>query len=293
MKKNDAVDVFSTHRFTYILNNTKKTMYNGAEGIVDLGLAKKIALQIYEMKPTLEELAYVRSSDGFTLLHLAITSHNPYLVALYSHLGADINARAIGGGVTPCELIAKTGHLVEGMVSAFWLSENYLIDCGIIKEGEASYYHMMSGDEKTGVIGDEDDLLLLMPKPMKYLEKVRLLTGDSHIIPPERTSSLLVFEELEDIKDAFGIPEDLEGEMEDEISEESAEDNCPEILIPEILLGCEWVPLKQDDSKDSDKKASLEIDSLLGLGATSGALELLEEVIYDGSCMGEVKEDIY
>jgi hypothetical protein len=72
------------------------------------------------------------------LLHFAITSHNPYLVALFISLGANIDFAA-RGGVTPRKLIEKTGHLVQGMPSAFYYHNEFLIDEGLAlkrEEGE-------------------------------------------------------------------------------------------------------------------------------------------------------------
>ncbi|MEM6339152.1 MAG: hypothetical protein AAF673_04430, partial [Pseudomonadota bacterium] len=126
--------VCSAERLRDILTLTTHSMYDRFTNSINLGLAKQIAQKIYEINPTPEELGYVREADGLSLLHLSIFSHNPYLVALYMHLGANPDFHKFESGVTPRSLIFKTCHLVHGMRSAFFTPDNFLRDAGILKD---------------------------------------------------------------------------------------------------------------------------------------------------------------
>lgn len=132
MKREEIVD--SAERSRKILKLTKHSMYDRFTDSINLSLAKQNAQKIYEMNPTHEELGYVRESDGLSLLHLAIFSHNPYLVALYRHLGLNPDFHKFESGVTPKSLILKTGHLVHGMRDAFFTPDDFLRDAGILKD---------------------------------------------------------------------------------------------------------------------------------------------------------------
>ncbi len=262
------------------------------------------------MNPTPVELLYARPSDGFTLLHLVITSHNPYLVALYSYLGADINARAVGEGVAPCGLIAKTGHLVKGMVSAFGLSKNYLKEHGLIEDDSESHY-MEKSEEKIG-FNDGYDSAFMIPRPTSYEFGFQAIISDddsnmskekeddcvkrnSNFVSPERPSSPNFFEELEGFKDAFEIPEDVEyKEGDHESLEERAEDEYEiEVLAPKVLVGSKWVQQGGlDESKEVDSGESL----LSKFGVSGAALcvfEMLEGVKEEVDSIGVTKEDDY
>lgn len=132
MKREEIVD--SAERSRKILKLTKQSMYDRFTDSINLSLAKQNAQKIYEMNPTHEELGYVRETDGLSLLHLAIFSHNPYLVALYRHLGLNPDFHKFESGITPRSLILKTGHLVHGMRNAFFTSDDFLRDAGILKD---------------------------------------------------------------------------------------------------------------------------------------------------------------
>lgn len=77
--------VCSAERLRDILKLTTQNMYDRFIKSINLSLAKQNAIKVYEIHPVPEELGYIRESDGVSLLHLAIFSHNPYLVALYRH----------------------------------------------------------------------------------------------------------------------------------------------------------------------------------------------------------------
>lgn len=132
MKREERVD--GTERLREILKLTTHSMYDRFSGSINLSLAKENAQKVHEISPTLEELGYVRAADGVSLLHLAIFSHNPYLVALYVHLGVNPNFHKFEDGVTPRSLISKTGHLVDGMRIAFFTPEDFLRNAGILQD---------------------------------------------------------------------------------------------------------------------------------------------------------------
>ena len=132
MKREAIVD--NAERLREILKFTTHSMYDRFTNSINLSLAKQNALKVYEISPADQELGYVRAADGVSLLHLAILSHNPYLVALYRHLGVDPDFHKFEGGVTPRSLISKTGHLVDGMRIAFFTPDDFLRDAGILKD---------------------------------------------------------------------------------------------------------------------------------------------------------------
>ena len=128
MKKSEFEAI---HRMSDILLLSQEKTYVASLGRFDFAKGKDNVIKLMEMKPTREELDYVRPSDGFSLLHFAITSHNPHLVALLTHWGFNIDLPA-RGGVTPRKLIEKTGDLVLGMKDAFYYSKKFLQDSGVI-----------------------------------------------------------------------------------------------------------------------------------------------------------------
>jgi len=132
MKKNEFE---AAYRESEILRVCKQKIYIPSAGHFDFNLGRNNAIKLMKMDLTVAELSYVRPSDGFSLLHFSITSHNPYLVALFISLGANIDFAA-KGGVTPRKLIEKTGHLVQGMPSAFYYHNEFLIDEGLASKRE-------------------------------------------------------------------------------------------------------------------------------------------------------------
>jgi hypothetical protein len=73
MKKSEFEAI---HRMSDILLLSQEKTYVASLGRFDFAKGKDNVIKLMEMKPTREELDYVRPSDGFSLLHFAITSHN-------------------------------------------------------------------------------------------------------------------------------------------------------------------------------------------------------------------------
>ncbi len=152
MKREERVD--GAERLREILKLTTHSMYDRFTNSINLSLAKQNALKVYEINPTAEELGYVRAADGISLLHLAIFSHNPYLVALYVHLGVNPDFHKFENGVTPRSLISKTGHLVDGMRNAFFTPDDFLRDTGILKDFTVETY----GRFEVQILHKDDDV---------------------------------------------------------------------------------------------------------------------------------------
>ena len=126
-KRNDL------HEIDKIISLAQQNIYNQSEKSIDVELGINIVTEICSMaKVTPEALEYVRESDGWSLLHFAIASYNPFLVALFRYYGFDVDARAEENSITPRELFTKIGHLVDEMKEAFKQPISFLAQFGIV-----------------------------------------------------------------------------------------------------------------------------------------------------------------
>jgi hypothetical protein len=133
MKKID--DTTDMKRLEYLFGIAEERMYDLSKlskPSIDLDKCMENAICFIQVDPTSKELSAVRSSDGFSLLHIAVNRLNPFLVAILICLGMNINSKAKGDGITPIELFKKTGHLVGGMKSAFYDAEKFLTKVGLL-----------------------------------------------------------------------------------------------------------------------------------------------------------------
>ncbi|MEM6339151.1 MAG: hypothetical protein AAF673_04425 [Pseudomonadota bacterium] len=120
------------NRIEKIFKLVEKETYVRSKGLIDLGMCKRFAFDVLNMKPTQEELNVTRSADGFSLLHVAINKLNPFMVAVLIYLGANTKIIAKKSGITPEKLMTKIGNLGSNMQEAFYNAEDFLKQYEII-----------------------------------------------------------------------------------------------------------------------------------------------------------------
>ena len=123
----------STNSSKELLKLVKQNLYNKNTNTIDLEWGKEITQQVIDMMPIKkEDLNYIRESDGFSMLHFANTSHNPYLVALFLFLKVDLSYSG-SNCVAPRKFIENTQYLVEGMSEDLYDPRGFLAKEWIIK----------------------------------------------------------------------------------------------------------------------------------------------------------------
>ena len=83
-KRNEVCNVVRSdlYEIDKIISSAQQNIYNQSEKSIDVELGIDIVTEICNII-TPESLGYVRESDGWSLLHFAIASNNPFLVALF------------------------------------------------------------------------------------------------------------------------------------------------------------------------------------------------------------------
>lgn len=140
-KRNDL------HEIDKIIILAQRNIYNQSEKSIDVEQGINIVKKICSIaKVTPEALEYVRESDGWSLLHFAIASYNPFLVALFRQYGFNVDARANENIITPRELFAKIGHLVDEMEEAFEQPISFLSRFGFVFAEQVESEYSFDGD---------------------------------------------------------------------------------------------------------------------------------------------------
>lgn len=145
------------HRINKIIVLAQEKIYDTSKMSINVERGIAIAEEVRcTIKP--EDLEYTRKSDGWSLLHFAITSYNPFLVALFIDYGFDVDVKAKNAAITPRELYEKIGYLAE-IVEAFENPRNFLEKYGVLytedleKERSSSEISIDSNVSSSSLIG--------------------------------------------------------------------------------------------------------------------------------------------
>lgn len=145
------------HRINKIIVLAQEKIYDTSERSINIARGIDIAREVYGIIK-LEDLEYTRKSDGWSLLHFAITSYNPFLVALFIDYGFDVDVKAKNATITPRELYEKIGYLAE-IVEAFENPRNFLEQYEVLyteyleKERSSSEISIDSNVSSSSLIG--------------------------------------------------------------------------------------------------------------------------------------------